>query len=74
MGKKTRRLTASEIETLLLAHGFEFVSQRGSHRKWRCDVRRIQVIVPEHGHRTLPIGTQMAILRTAEIPEDEWRL
>ncbi|MCC7433731.1 MAG: type II toxin-antitoxin system HicA family toxin [Methanoregulaceae archaeon] len=73
MSKRTRRLTASEVEALLLAHGFEMVSQRGSHRKWRCEARRLLVIVPEHGSRVLPLGTQMSILRTAEIADDEWR-
>jgi len=29
--------------------------------------------VPEHGNRTLPLGTLRNILTAAEIPEDEWQ-
>ncbi len=72
MSPRTPRLTAAQVETILDQHGFRLVSQRGSHRKWRHDDRRLQVIVPEHRGRTLPVGTLRAILRQAEIPESEW--
>lgn len=74
MGQRIRRMTAQEVERLLKAHGFELISQKGSHRKWRHSTKRLQVIVPEHRGRTLPIGTLRAILKGAEIPESEWML
>jgi len=63
------RLTARELEQLLVKNGFILVSQRGSHRKWRHESKRIQVIVPEHQDQVLPIGTLRAILKAAEIEE-----
>jgi predicted RNA binding protein YcfA (HicA-like mRNA interferase family) len=73
MPGRLRRLTASEVETLLRRHGFVLVRQRGSHRKWRHLERKLQVIVPMHSGRPLPIGTLTHILKGAEIPEEEWR-
>ena len=72
MGERVRRMTARELERLLKDFGFELVSQKGSHRKWRHSDKRLQVIVPEHRGRTLPIGTLRAILKGSEIPESEW--
>jgi len=72
MGERIRRMTARDLERLLKTFGFELVSQKGSHRKWRHPTRRLQVIVPEHRGRDLPLGTLRAILKGAEIPESEW--
>jgi predicted RNA binding protein YcfA (HicA-like mRNA interferase family) len=71
MSPKTPRFTAHEVETLLRNKGFRLVSQRGSHRKWRHDGKNLQVIVPEHANRPLPIGTLLSILRTAEIDMEQ---
>ncbi|NOS99371.1 MAG: type II toxin-antitoxin system HicA family toxin [Phycisphaerales bacterium] len=71
MGGRLRRMTARETEELLRRHGFVLVSQKGSHRKWRHESRGLQVIVPDHRGRTLPIGTLRSIFKGAEIPENE---
>jgi predicted RNA binding protein YcfA (HicA-like mRNA interferase family) len=73
MGERMRRMTAREVEVLLKRHGFQLASQKGSHRKWRQSETGLQVIVPEHRGRTLPLGTLRAILKGAEIPEAEWK-
>ncbi|MCA1850011.1 MAG: type II toxin-antitoxin system HicA family toxin [Acidobacteria bacterium] len=73
MGGRIRRMSAREVETLLRQYGFQLLSQKGSHRKWRHPARGLQVIVPEHGNRALPLGTLRNILVAAEIPEDEWQ-
>lgn len=72
MGERVPRLSAKEVESLLRRAGFVLVSQKGSHRKWRHDLRRAQVIVPDHGGKPLPIGTLLQILRASEIPQSEW--
>lgn len=72
MSGRVRRLTAREVERILTDSGFELISQRGSHRKWRHPVSRRQVIVPEHAGRTLPLGTLRNIMRHAEVPDDVW--
>ncbi len=73
MGGRIRRMTAREVESLLRRHGFELVSQKGSHHKWRNETLALQVIVPEHRGRQLPLGTLRSILLGADIPETEWR-
>jgi len=32
---RTRRMGADAVERILERYGFELVSQKGSHRKWR---------------------------------------
>lgn len=73
MGGRIRRMRAREVEMLLRQSGFQLLSQKGSHRKWRHPAKGLQVIVPEHGQRTLPLGTLRNILVAAEIPEAEWQ-
>jgi len=72
MAALSRRMTAREVEALLRRYGFQPVSQRGSHRKWRHAESGVQVIVPQHRRRQLPIGTLRSIMLGAEIPEAEW--
>jgi HicA toxin of bacterial toxin-antitoxin, len=36
---RTRRMNADEVERILQNYGFELISQKGSHRKWRNDDR-----------------------------------
>lgn len=73
MSPRRRRMTAREVEALLRRYGFRQVSQKGSHRKWRHPESGLQVIVPQHRGRQLPLGTLKHILTNAEIPEAEWK-
>ncbi|HBR55892.1 MAG TPA: hypothetical protein DEA22_00200 [Blastocatellia bacterium] len=73
MGEKIRLFTSRELERLLSKYGYNLVSQKDSHRKWRNNATGRQVIVPLHSGRTLPLGTTRNILTNAEIPEHEWR-
>ena len=73
MGERIRRMTAREVETLLRRYGFHLISQKGSHRKWRNENLGLQVIVPEHSGRRLPLGTLRNILKNADLPQDEWK-
>lgn len=69
---RVRRMTSREVERIISRYGFKFVSQEGSHRKWRHVEKRLQVIVPEHKGKILPIGTLLHIFHSAQIPEQEW--
>jgi predicted RNA binding protein YcfA (HicA-like mRNA interferase family) len=73
MGERIRQMNATEVERILRRYDFELVSQKGSHRKWRNETENLQVIVPMHKSRNLPIGTLRNILITAEIPDEEWK-
>jgi len=46
MGDRIRRLNAKQVEKILKRYGFELISQKGSHRKWRNSARNLQVTVP----------------------------
>ncbi len=70
---RIRQMSADDVESVLARYGFEFVSQKGSHRKWRNLESKLQVIVPYHKGRNLPIGTLRNIMVSANIPETEWK-
>jgi predicted RNA binding protein YcfA (HicA-like mRNA interferase family) len=73
MPARMLRMTSRDIEALLTRFGFQLISQKGSHRKWRHPQLRLQVIVPQHGGQQIPIGTSRSIMQAAQIPESEWR-
>ncbi len=70
---RIRQLNSVETEKILSRYGFSKVSQKGSHRKWRNAEQSLQVIVPFHKGRNLPIGTLRQIMSDAKIPEHEWQ-
>lgn len=57
-------MSSKELIQLLQEAGFEFISSRGSHCKYRKD--DVTVIVP-HPRKDLKKGTEVAILRQAGI-------
>jgi len=73
MAGKLPRLTANEVILILQQHGFVFISQRGSHQKWRKYDAGKQVIVPYHKGKQLPLGTIRSIIAGSGISEEEFR-
>ena len=73
MSPRLRRMTSREVEKVLRRYGFELISQRGSHRKWRHPENGRLAIVPEHRGRVLPPGTLRSIAAGADLPDQEWR-
>ena len=64
-----KRLGSVEIIRVLEGHGFRFVSQRGSHAKYRDEAGHT-AIVP-HPKREVPIGTTRSIIRQSGLtPKD----
>jgi len=61
-------LSSAEVVALLLAHGFDFVSQRGSHMKYR-DAHGHTAIIPA-GRREMPRGTLGSIIRQSGLPKE----
>jgi len=70
---RLKRMNADEVERILRKYGFELISQKGSHKKWRSKDRDTQVIVPYHRGRDLPTGTLRNIMIIAMIPGEEWK-
>jgi len=61
-------LSSAKVVDLLLAHGFSFVSQKGSHIKYR-DAHAHTVIIPA-GRREIPRGTLGSIIRQSGLAKE----
>ena len=59
-----RKMTAKEIEKILKADGWYFVTSKGSHNQYKHAVKSRKVTVPNH-RGDIPIGTVKAILKQA---------
>ncbi|MFA6048232.1 MAG: type II toxin-antitoxin system HicA family toxin [Parcubacteria group bacterium] len=65
--------SSSEIIKVLQKRGFVYISQKGSHAKFRkTGSPTLTVIVPA-GRKEIPLGTFKSILRQANLTEDEFR-
>jgi len=67
------RLNAFQLTNILHKHGFELVSQRGSHQKWKSGISGKTVIVPYHKGKNLPLGTIKSIILGSGIPQSEFK-
>ncbi len=64
--------SSSEILKVLQKQGFVYISQKGSHVKFRkIGNPTLTVIVPA-GKREIPLGTFKSILRQAHLIEDDF--
>ena len=68
MGSKYPVLTPNEVIRTLKKYGFCYVSQKGSHVKYRCN--DLTVIIPMHSE--VAKGTLKSILSMANIPLDDF--
>ncbi len=68
-----RRLSPREVSSVLTKEGFIFVSQRGSHVKYRkvSNRRTLTVIVPM-GKPEIPPGTLQSIMRQSKLPKGKF--
>ena len=73
MAQRLPRLTADGVIQVLRRHGFEMVSQRGSHQKWRHPGTGRQVIVAYHRGRQLPLGIINSIIEGSGLALEEFR-
>jgi predicted RNA binding protein YcfA (HicA-like mRNA interferase family) len=71
MAQRLPRLTADEIIRVPRRNGFELISQRGSHQKWRHPNSGRQGTVPFHRGRQLPLRTINAIIDGSGDPATE---
>lgn len=65
--------SSRKITKVLEAHGFVFISQKGSHGKFRKSVggKTLTVIVPI-GKKEIPLGTFNSILRQANLSKEDF--
>ena len=65
----SRLLSSHEIINVLQQHGFLFISQKGSHKKFKKDNRT--VIVPDP-KKEIPRGTFNSILRQSGVQKEDF--
>lgn len=65
--------SSQKIVKVLKKHGFFFVSQKGSHAKFRKekDKETLTVIVPM-SKREIPMGTFSSILRQSKLSKEDF--
>ena len=63
-----KRIPSSEFIAILTSHGFEFVSKRGSHAKYR-DSSGHTVIIP-HPRKDIPVGTLRSMIRQSGLSKE----
>ncbi len=67
-----KSLTARQMAAILKARGWVMLRQRGSHAFWvDSEDSSRHTIIPMHSTKTLPIGTQRAIMRDADLNQDD---
>lgn len=65
--------SSKEIIKVLQKRGFVYISQKGSHAKFRkTGSQTLTVIVPA-GKREIPLGTFRSILRQADLSDRDFK-
>ena len=59
--------TARELERIILADGWYFVRQKGSHRQYHHPTKKGTVTIPFHGNKDIGVGLEKSIYRQAEL-------
>ena len=65
----TKLPSSQKIISILLSHGFIFVSQRGSHQKYRKEDKTVIVPAPR---KEIPIGTFRSIIRQSGLNQNDF--
>lgn len=64
--------SSKEIIKILLRQGFVFVSQKGSHKKYRKIGRKTLTVIIPAERKEIPFGTFRSILRQSGLTEDDF--
>jgi predicted RNA binding protein YcfA (HicA-like mRNA interferase family) len=62
--------SSADIEKTLEREGFNFVSQKGSHVKFRKTGTPTRTVIVPAGRKEIPRGTLRSILRQSGLDED----
>ncbi len=60
------------IAKILLANGFEFISQKGSHQKYRKQGNPTLTVIVPSDRKEIPVGTFRSILRQSNLSEQDF--
>ncbi len=64
-----KSISGKKLAQILEKKGWILVKTKGSHFKYQKDFDSVSV--PIHGNRDLPIGTLKAIMKDANLTEDD---
>jgi len=57
---------------ILEAHGFIFISQKGSHIKVRKEGNPTLTVIVPAGRKEIPVGTMRSILRQSQLSHEDF--
>jgi len=66
-----KHVSGKRLAELADQNGWLFISQRGSHAKYRNPTTGKMVIIPLHGCRDLCPSTQKGIMRVLELTDED---
>lgn len=65
--------SSKEIVKILLARGFIFISQHGSHQKYRKSGKVTLTVIVPADRKEIPTGTFRSILRQSGFSEEDFK-
>jgi len=68
-----RLYSSSQIIKVLLRKGFIYISQKGSHVKYRKTGNPTLTVIVPADRKKIPHGTFRSILRQADLTEEDFR-
>lgn len=65
--------SSQKIIKVLQQQGFLYVSQKGSHAKFRKDGSPARIVIVPAGRKEIPYGTFRSILRQTNLTENDFK-
>jgi predicted RNA binding protein YcfA (HicA-like mRNA interferase family) len=66
-----KQITGKELAKALQRRGWQLSRVKGSHHIFLKDGRRERIVIPIHGSQPLKIGLLHALMKMADLNEDE---
>jgi predicted RNA binding protein YcfA (HicA-like mRNA interferase family) len=64
--------SSHEIIQILIKHGFVFISQKGSHAKYRKQGSPVLTVIVPVERKQMPVGTFNSILRQSGLAKEDF--
>ncbi len=64
--------SSNRITAILEKHGFQFVSQKGSHAKYRKGQNPVLTVIVPMSKKEIPVGTFHSILRQSGLTDSDF--
>ena len=66
-----KQITGKELAKAIQRRGWQLFRVKGSHHIFLKDGRRERIVIPIHGSQPLKIGLLHALMKIADLNEDE---